>query len=344
MSLLRQFHFDTLAQPYWLVLALGVLALFCAEVAVRAPGAMSISTGEVLLAIRGRRMAVWRRIPAALRALGLLCLLVAMAGPLNGLQVRKDRANVIDVMLCVDVSSSMETNDFVSNGQWRTRLFMTKKAVHDFVESRKEKIEDRFGYDRLGLILYAKFARTQTPLTLDYGILLHELDRAGITRNERKDGTAIGSAIGLAVRRLSQSEAKSKVIVLLTDGLNNAGELDPVTAARLAEKYGMRVYTIGAGATRRDPMNFFLGGGRSQPIDEGTLREIAEITGARYYRAADTESLKQAYAEINELEMTEIEVGDYYEYKEAFVPYVLLGALALLASLFGRRQWFEVIP
>ena len=342
--MIELFRFDTFAYPWALLLLVGVVALLAAELFARAPGAMSISTGETLARVRRHRRTLLMRAPALLRAVGLALLVVALAGPLDGFQVRKDRANVIDIMLCVDVSGSMQQQDFYSGGQYRDRLYVTKEAVRDFIESRKARSGDRYGLDRVGLVLYAGLAWTQCPLTLDYGVLEHELNLAKINRDRRKDGTAIGSAVGLAVRRLSQSEAKSKVVILLTDGLNNRGELDPITAAQVSAQYDIRVYTIGAGTTEGGVVPGGLFGQRSQPIDEDVLKKIAATTGGKYYRVTDTQSLQQAYAEINELETTEIEIGDYYEYKQAFMPYAVTGALALLASLLGRRQWFEVIP
>ncbi len=342
MNLLNLFRFDSLAFPAALLGLIGVGILLAIEISARAPGAIGISTGETLARMPGSARAWRRHIPAVLRAFGLALLVFALAGPLNGYQIRKDRANVIDIMLCVDVSGSMTQKDFVLGGRYVDRLYVTKAAVRDFIDSRKEKADERFGLDRLGLVLYAGIAWTQSPLTLDYGVLERELDRAEIeTESSYKDGTAIGSAIGLAVRRLSQSEAKSKVIVLLTDGINNRGELDPITAAHVAKEYGMRVYTIGAGSTGRTRRGFMV---QSQPIDEGMLTNIANITGGKYYRAADTDALQEAYAEINALEATEIDLGDYYEYKEAFMPYALLGLLLLISSVVSRRQWFEVIP
>jgi Ca-activated chloride channel family protein len=342
---LAPFRFDMLAHPWFLVLLAGVAVVLVLELLAGAPGSMVISTGETLARLRTRRGEAWRRMPAFLRALGLGCLVLAMAGPLNGFQVRKDRANVIDIMLCVDVSSSMSQGDFFSGGQTRDRLYVTKEAARDFLRSRKDETADRYGLDRIGLVTYAGFAWTQCPLTLDYGVLERELDLAQIVNDKRKDGTAIGSALGLAVRRLTQSEAKSKVIILLTDGLNNRGELDPMTAAQLAKRYGIKVYTIGAGSTEGGMM---LAGGlfpvRSQPIDEEMLKKIAESTEGKYYRATDTESLHQAYGEISQLETTEIDIGDYYQYQDAFLPYLIVGAVALLASVFTRRRWFEVIP
>jgi Ca-activated chloride channel family protein len=348
MSLLNElFFFNTLRQPWLLLLLIGVALLFLVELFTRAPGTLSISTGETLRRIQGSRPGLMRRLPAVLRALGLALLVLALARPMYGYQLRKDRADVVDIMLCVDVSGSMRQQDFTIGGAYRDRLYVTKLAVQDFIESRKERGEDRYGLDRLGLVLYAGYAWTQCPLTLDYEVLERELAQAHIDeRDPNKQGTAIGSALGLAVRRLSKSESKSKVIVLLTDGLNNRGELDPITAAQVAKEYGVRVYTIGAGTTQGGltPQPGLLLGIRGTGIDEESMKQIAETTGGRYYRATDTQSLHEAYAEINELERTEIEVGDYYEYEEAFVPYAVLGGLLLMGSIFSRRRWFEPIP
>jgi Ca-activated chloride channel family protein len=341
---LAPFFFDTLAYPWVLLLVGLVLAVAVLEGVARAPGAMTLSTGGVLAQLAKGRGGRLRWLPPALRALGLSLLVVALAGPLNGFQVRPDRANVIDIMLAVDVSGSMQQQDFVLGGKRRDRLYVTKAAVRDFIESRKVREGDRYGVDRIGLIVYAGLPWTQCPLTLDYRVLEHEVERAQINMDRNKDGTAIGSAIGLAVRRLSQSEAKSKVVILLTDGLHNRGELDPITAAQLAAKFGIRVYTIGAGATdaRNAGAGFF--GGQQTEIDEEALRKIATITGARYYRATDTDSLREAYAEIDALETTEIDLGEYYEYREAFMPWLGAGLVALLAAVFVRRRWCEVIP
>lgn len=350
MNLSGLFSFNAIMYPAALLLLIGVLVLFIAELFARAPGAMSVSTGETLATIRGRHPGAMYRIPALLRAVGLALLVVALARPLQGLSPQKDKADIVDVMLCVDLSQSMSVTDFRTRDTRMNRLEVTKEAVRDFIDSRKNRPSDRYGLDRLGLILYAKYAWTQTPLTLDYAVLERDLENAEInTREQSKQGTAIGSAIGLAVSKLRKSEAKNKVIILLTDGRNNEGELDPLTAAQLAQEYGIRIYTIGAGSsdevlvtseTLFGPMPDI----RRLPIDEETLRQIADITGGRFYRATDLESLHGAYQEINELETTEVELGDYYEYKEAFMPWAALGAVALLASVFSRRYRFEPIP
>ncbi len=344
------FQANMFMHPWLLLLAPFVVLLFAFECFSRAAGAISISTGETLRAVGSAQRAVLRRLPALMRAVALLLLLVALARPLTGMQPRHDRADVVDIMLCVDVSGSMAAQDFASKGTRMNRLDVVKETVRGFIESRKQRPEDRYGLDRLGLILFAGYAWTQCPLTLDYALLERELDLAYIdTRNPRKQGTAIGSAIGLAVSRLRRSEAETKVIILLTDGLNNAGELDPITAAHLAREYGIRVYTIGAGSQGEVlvPRRSLWGETMVPayiPIDEESLERIAEITGGRFYRATDTESLVHAYQEINQLETSEIEISDYYEYEEGFLPWALLGGLTMLGAVFVRRMWFEPIP
>lgn len=350
MSTLPVFGFHMLLNPWALLLLLAVAALLVAELSARAPGAMLFSTGATVARIKETRSALIRRIPALLRAAGLCFLVFALARPVNSLTPVKSPAEVIDIMLCVDVSGSMKAKDFMEGGELRDRLYVTKMAVRDFIKSRKQKESARYGSDRLGLVLYGGYAWTQCPLTLDYAVLERELDRAFVDDStEIKQKTAIGSAIGLAVSRLRNSEAKSKIIILLTDGVNNAGEIDPKTAAQLAKEYGIRIYTIGAGSKGEaliEQQTLF--GPRLSwapiPIDEDTLKEIARIADGRFYRATDTETLHEAYNEINQLERTEIEAESYYDYEDAFVPYALLGTMAVTLSVFTRRLWFDPIP
>ncbi len=340
---IRLFQFDGLTYPLFLWLGIAAAVIFVLECLGFAPGAVRISTGDLLSGLRSRRPDLARRIPAVLRLLGLALLLVALAGPMRGYQVRKDRAGVIDIVLCLDVSGSMQQPDFMIGGKPHDRLFVAREAARNFINSRRESQSTRHGLDRIGLVLFSGLAWTQCPLTLDYDVLERELDSAQIAA-ERKQGTAIGSALGLAVRRLSQSEAKSKVVILLSDGVSNRGELDPLTAARLAKEFGIRVYTIGAGSTEEVVVQRGLFPMRTEAIDEETLKQMASITGGRYYLTTDTESLMRAYDEISELEATEIDIGDYYEAREEFMPYFIAGALALLVSIFSRRLWFEIIP
>lgn len=334
---------DGFALPIFFGLSLVILVLLVLELRQGFSGVVTISTGEMIAEVNPHAFDWAARIPALLRAIGLFLLLIALAGPLKGYYIRKDRAGVIDIMLCLDVSGSMEQPDFFIAGRQYDRMYVAREAARKFVNSRRETKGSRFGLDRIGLILFSGVAWTQCPLTLDYDVLEQEIANAQIAP-ERKQGTAIGSALGLAVRRLNQSEAKSKVVILLTDGNNNRGELDPITAARLAKQYGIRVYTIGAGSTEEVVIQRGFFPMRTEAIDTKTLQEMATITDGRFYLATDTESLMSAYDEISALETTEIDIGDYYEANEEFMPYLILGSLALIASIFSRRVWFESIP
>lgn len=349
MTVIDWFSFKALQQPAWLWLTPLLLVLLVAEWRAKAPASLRMSTGARLAHMIRERRSLARFLPALFRCAGLGVLLLAMAGPLNGFRQRAEHADVIDIMLCVDVSSSMAATDFVIGSEAANRLDVTKIAVANFIKSRRLAPDDRYGVDRLGLILYAGIAWTVCPLTLDYGILEHEIGRVETAseRDSAKSGTAIGSAIGLAARRLSQSEAKSKVIVLLTDGRNNRFQLDPMTAAQIAAAYDIKIYTLGVGPVEAEQQMGnvkAVARSRGDLVDETSLRNIALATGGSYYRATDLDSLEQAYKEINALEPTEIDSGEIYDYEEAHIPWILLGMTLLGMAVFSRRIWFEVLP
>jgi len=333
---------DSLKHPHFLWLLIPAALLLGAEWIVRPQGAAVVSTGEVMARVRGQLNTVFQKMPVILRFLGLVLLIFALARPLTGMRPVIESAEVRDIMLTLDVSGSMTATADVIQGHAFDRLGVTKLAVKDFIANRKVDATDRFGTDRLGLIAYASWAWIQTPLTLDYGLLEYELEGLEIDtlmEPNKHNQTAIGEAVGLSVSNLIKSPAQSKVIVLLTDGNNNAGKIDPLTAAGIAKDYGIRVYTIGAGAP--DVRNQRA---RQNPIDEVTLKKIAEATGGKYYRATNLDSLQEAYREINELETTEIETGKYYEYDEGFFPFAVLGGGVMMVSVLLRRKWFEVLP
>jgi Ca-activated chloride channel family protein len=230
----------------------------------------------------------------------------------------------IDIVMVMDVSSSMLAEDLEPN-----RLEAAKAVAADFVGGRRN--------DRIALVAFAGQAFTQAPLTLDYSVvqsLLGEL-QVGII----EDGTAVGMGLGTAVKRLQASDVESKVVILLTDGRSNRGEIGPVTAAQMAQALGVRVYAIGVGTRgeARVPVPDPLGGTRLMPmrvdIDEPTLREIAELTGGQYFRATDNESLSSIYEEIDQLERTEIEVQNFTQYAERFPAILALGLILLLLEI-----------
>ncbi|MFC1662202.1 VWA domain-containing protein, partial [Gemmatimonadota bacterium] len=251
----------------------------------------------------GKGRSRWaHRIPEWLRILALVALVVAFARPQTGVSSESVLTEGIDIVLAMDVSSSMLAEDLEPN-----RLEAAKQVAATFVQGRRN--------DRIGLVAFAGEAYTQAPLTLDYGVivgLLSELDVGMI-----EDGTAVGMGLATAVKRLQASDAESKVVVLLTDGRSNRGEIGPTTAAQMAQSLGVRVYTIGAGTrgTARIPVDDPLMGRRyvnmRVDLDEATLQDVAELTGGRFFRATDRESLESVYAEIDALETTEIQVEHF---------------------------------
>lgn len=270
-----------------------------------------------------------------LRAVALTALIVAFARPQTGVTAENVSTAGIDIVLTLDLSSSMLAEDLEPN-----RIEAAKQVAADFVQGRRN--------DRIGLVVFAGSAFTQAPLTLDYGVLTTLLDDLEVGAID--DGTAIGMGLATAVKRLQRSNAESKVIVLLTDGRNNRGEIDPVTAAQMAQALGVRIYAIGVGTqgTARVPVDDPIFGRRyaQMPvdIDEPTLRETAAVTGGRYFRATDRESLERIYEEIDALETTEIEAEQFTRYGELFPVPLLVGLGVLLLEAGLSRTVLRKIP
>jgi len=316
-----------LHDPWILVLLLALPALLWLYRRQRTPGAVRYSSLAVLKTIAAGRRTHWRWVPMALRIACLALVVVALARPQSGRLESLFTGLGIDIVLAVDLSSSMLAEDFTVDGKRANRLEAVKSVVRDFIAARPA--------DRIGLVLFSARPYTQCPLTLDHGWVQQNLERAQIGMIE--DGTAIGSALATATHRLEASDAASKVIVLLTDGQNNAGRIAPLTAAEAARALGVRVYTIGAGTRGLAPFpgRDLFGNVVYQPvqvdIDDAALTEIAERTGGKYYRATDTASLARIYAEIDELERTEFEAPKSYDWSELYL-WFLLPALALLLA------------
>lgn len=268
-------------------------------------------------------------LPFYLRLLGLALFIVALSAPRLILEDVKNETEGIDIVLAIDGSGSMAAEDFTLKGRRYNRLEVVKDVVKEFVDGRSS--------DRLGLVAFGGLAYTVSPLTTDYAWLKTNLDR--VTLNMMEDGTAIGSAISAGLSRLSKSQAKSKVIILLTDGVNNRGKVDPLSAAKAAKALGVKIYTIGAGTNGTAPFPVQDIWGRQGyqnvqvEIDEETLKSIAKTTGGEYFRATDTDSLRQVYKQIDRLEKTKIEETGYREYKELFGYFLTAGLLFLLAAL-----------
>ena len=264
----------------------------------------------------------------------IMLALTALAGPQLSDTMRETNTDVVDIMLVIDQSSSMLAQDFNPD-----RLGAAKEVAKSFIKTRRQ--------DRLGIIVFAAQSFIQCPLTTDTDVLVSFTDKIEIVSKEY-DGTAIGMAIANAVNRLRFSESKSKTIILLSDGSNNRGELDPLTAADLAAKFDIKIYTIGAGTKGLAPYPIQDAWGRTRiqkvevEVDEETLREIAQLTDGKFYRATDNESLMKIYSEIDRLERTKIEVIEYQNVTELYswftIPATLLalGLIVTSKGIFGK--------
>lgn len=279
---------------------------------------------------------LWRRyILFGLRILALSAIILALMQPRERNALQEINAEGIDIMLTIDISGSMKAMDFKPN-----RLEAVKKVAQTFVSQRE--------FDRIGLNVFARESFMQCPLTTDL-IRLNEFIANIEIVDEKYDGTAIGMALAGAVNRLRESDAKSKVIILLSDGRNNAGELDPITTSELAREFGIRIYTIGAGThgTAAMPVTTVIGVRKVQvkvDVDEETLKRIAEIGGGKFFRATDEKSLAAIYQEISEMETTEYNMREYVQHAELFY-YPLLIALALLVlEYILERSIFRRFP
>jgi len=269
-----------------------------------------------------------------LRLLALAAIITAMARPqLEEISTRTKTTKGIDIVMAIDVSSSMLARDLRPN-----RLSALKEVASDFIRQRPN--------DRIGLVAYAGESYTKTPITSDKSIVLNSLRE--ITYGELNDGTAIGMGLATSVNRLKESKAISKVIILLTDGVNNSGFIEPKTAANLAIEFGIKTYTIGLGTNGNalSPIAYnadgsFRYGMRQVEIDESLLQEIANVTGGKYFRATNNEKLEAIYDEINKLEKTEVEEFKYYNYEEKFRPWVLLAGMFLLVEWLFRNTLFR---
>lgn len=281
-----------------------------------------------------------RHLLIIIRVLAITSLIIALMRPQKGIEEAKIEKEGIDIMLVVDVSGSMLAEDFVVQGKRVNRLEAVKNVVRDFIQKRKD--------DRIGLIVFAGSAYMQCPYTLDYGVLLEFLDRIDVGMIE--DGTAIGDGVASALARLRKLDSKSKVIILLTDGVNNTGIVDPQTASELAKTLDIKVYTIGTGSKGRVPFpaKDFFGNKVYQwaviDLDEKLLKQMASLTGAKYFRATDTEELREIYEEINRLEKTKVEIDAYTDYQELYIPFVLMTMLLILLETVLRHTRLRTIP
>ena len=283
-----------------------------------------------------RTLRYWlRHLPFALRCVAVALIIIALARPQDVEHNSRTNSEGIDIMLAIDVSGSMLARDFKPD-----RITAAREVAGNFIVDRRG--------DRMGIVVFAGEAYTQSPLTTDQPTLLTMLGQ--VESGLIEDGTAIGTGLATALNRLRESEAKSKVVILLTDGVNNRTTIAPLTAAEIAKKLGVKVYTIGVGTRGMAPypVQDMWGDISYQPmeveIDEQTLQQIASMTGGEYFRATDKNTLAEVYERINQLEKSEVEVVEFTTYNERFLIYVLLALAALVLEFVIGQLWLRRIP
>lgn len=326
-------------QNPWMFLLLLLIPWMAYQHRRNRPAAFHFSSIDTVKRLQPPHVAIMAWTPLVLRCLAVLFIVIAIARPQEGRKSTEILTHGVDIMLALDTSGSMQAMDFEKKGQPVDRLTIVKDVVSEFIAGRE--------FDRIGMVVFGEEAFTQCPLTLDHDILQEFLKRLNI--GVAGDSTAIGSAIGISVKRLKELESKSKVIILLTDGRNNSGNISPLQAAEIAKTFGIKIYTIGVGTRGKAP--FIIDGLMGQrmiyqnvEMDEEVLMKIAEITGGKYYRATDAESLKKIYAQIDQLEKSEVKWIDHSEFKELFPHYLVPGVLLLLLEIVLTQTRLRRIP
>jgi Ca-activated chloride channel family protein len=320
------------AHPYLLLLLLLLPPLAWLRGRRGAPPAFVYSSVQLVRGMQNIARSRPGGFMMSLRWVVLGIFIVTLAQPRLTKSTTEVKASGIDIVAALDLSGSMKTGDYIVNGRQVSRIDMAKPVLEKFIEGRPN--------DRIGLVVFAVQAFIATPLTLDHDYLLEDVSRLGIgTINS--DATAIGDGITTALNRVRDLKAKSKIIVLMTDGGNNSGKVDPITAAKAAKALGVKIYTIGLG-NREIVQQMGLPPGYLP--DEDTLQQISQITGGRYYRADNAEKFRQIYAEIDKLEKTEAIVNKYTEYKELFPWFAAAGLALLLIELVLAQTAFRRLP
>jgi Ca-activated chloride channel homolog len=326
----------TFAQPYFLLLLLLLPLLAWLKGRRGQPAAFLYSSAQLVKGIDQMTRSKAGGWLAKLRWLTLALFIMALAQPQKIASEEKIRASGIDIVVALDLSGSMASEDFEVRGQRVNRLTIAKEVLKQFIDRRPS--------DRIGLVAFAGRAYIAAPMTLDHDFLLQNLERLNL--NTIEDSTAIGSALSAALNRLRELKSKSKIVILMTDGQNNAGKVPPLTAAEAAEALGVKVYTIGVGIRGTAPFPRIDAFGRKVyvqmevDIDEDTLQKIANQTRGKYYRADSADTLKKIYTEIDQLEKTEADIKKYARYEEMFSWVLWPGLfLLLLEIVLGNTVW-----
>ncbi|HSK21442.1 MAG TPA: VWA domain-containing protein [Longimicrobiales bacterium] len=334
------------ANPWALLLLLGI-PLYVWLTRREQPRSLTFSRAGLLGRVAPRSAQWLARVPGWLRALAVTALIVAIATPRTGAAVVDIDAEGIAIAVVVDISSSMLAEDLSvedeeGRSNTRNRLAVAKETVAEFVRGRQ--------YDRIGLVAFAGEALTQVPITIDYPVIYQALDQLSAGTGMLEDGTAIGTAIATAANRLRRAPGESRVMILMTDGENNRGDIDPLTAAQAAAAFDIRIYTIGVGSDGVAPIPIATGPFGVQyanlpvHIDEDLLREIAATSGGQYFRATNEEALDSIYGRIDQLERTDVEVRRYVNYTPHYLPLIAFAMLALITEWSLRASRFGRVP
>lgn len=325
----------TFGQPWLLLLFLliPVLIYWKFTKGKKQVAAIGISSTKGLSASRSWKNS-FQQFPFILRILTLACIIIALARPQTKFDETQREGEGIDIILAIDVSGSMTAQDFTPN-----RMEAAKKVAEEFVDNRSS--------DRIGVVIFAGESFTQCPLTTDHYVLKTQISQ--IRNGLLEDGTAIGSGLATSVDRLRDSKSKSKVIILLTDGMNNGGLIDPSTALEIAKTFHVKVYTIGVGTEgyAPTPVSTPLGivmQSQKVSIDEKLLQNIATQTGGEYFRATDNESLEKIYSQIDKMEKSKVEITTFHNYSEKFYPFIFAALALLFVEIILQYTLFKKFP
>src|SRR5665213_1331810 len=329
------FNDITFGQPWLLLLFLiiPILIYWKFNKGKKQVAAIGISSTKGLSNSRSWKN-TFQQFPFIFRLLALSCIIVALARPQTKFDETQTEGEGIDIILAIDVSGSMTAQDFTPN-----RMEAAKKVAEDFVDNRPS--------DRIGVVIFAGESFTICPLTTDHYVLKSQISQ--IRNGLLEDGTAIGSGLATSVDRLRNSKAKSKVIILLTDGMNNGGLIDPATALEIAKTFHVKVYTIGVGTDgyAPTPVSTPLGivmQNQKVSIDETLLKNIAQQTGGEYFRATDNKSLESIYKQIDTMEKSKVEITTFHRYSEKFYPFIFAAMALLLIEIILRYTLFKKFP
>jgi len=327
------------ADPWvlWLIPAVVVIAvLWFYFLSKKNYSSLKVSSSQSFASFKNPWKAILKKFLPVLRALALILLLIALARPQTSSSEEKISTEGIDIVLAMDVSASMLAKDFSPS-----RIEAAKKEALDFIDGRP--------HDRVGLVIFAGESFTQCPVTIDRAVVKNQL--AQIKNGLLEDGTAIGMGLATAVQRLRESQAKSKVVILMTDGVNNKGLIDPLTATDIAMQFGVRVYTIGIGTNGKamtpvamTPNGEYVYDYQDVQIDEDLLKQIAQKTGGQYFRATDNKTLKEIYQQIDKLEKTKIDVSSFEHKSEKFYVFAMFAGLLVMIEFLLRYTILKSVP